>query len=146
MATPSFSEDDNIGSLRAINFALARELSSLNPVTFIGSAAWMPIDFLPESSSLKDSSKEVPNGTEYSYALTFAFNKQNTDLYEAFNAYIGTFGIAEVTDSNGLTRRLGTLANPVTAKHDADTGTAYTNLNFYKITVAWVNDKPAAVV
>ena len=144
---PTISEDINIGSLRAINFALSRQLSSINPVAFIGTATWMPVDFLPESAGLKDSSKDVPNGTEYTYALTFAFNKQNTGLYDAFKAYIGLpVGIVEITDNNGLTRILGTLKNPAIAKHDADTGQTYPSLNYYKITVAWVSDKAAVVI
>lgn len=146
MSYAEISEDDNVGSLRAIDMALARNLSSVNPVTFNAGYDWLEIDFLPESGRLQDGSRDTPQGTEYNYAATFVFNKQNVALYNAFKPFIGILGVVQVTDSNGLVRILGTPKNPVTIAHDADTGTGYSSLNFYKVKITWDSHVPAVVV
>ncbi|SEM66031.1 hypothetical protein SAMN05192574_101373 [Mucilaginibacter gossypiicola] len=139
----AFSEDDNIGSLRSISLAMANWLSGFNPVTFYTGYDWETIDFLPEQTSIKDNTKDSVNGPEYSYSIVFAFNRQNTDLYNLFKKYIGQTGILQTTDNNGLTRIIGTPSNPVTITHDADTGQGYASLNYYKLNVSWVNCEPA---
>jgi hypothetical protein len=140
------SEDDNIGSLREIKLAVAKQLTSINPITFKSGFGWDDIDFLPESGSNKDDSKDTANGTEYTYSLVFAFNRQNTALFNAFKKYLGQFGVLQFTDNNDFTRIIGTIANPVTITHSADTGQQYSSLNYYKVNVSWLSDVPALVV
>jgi len=144
--TVAFSEDDNVGSLRSLSLAMANWLSGFNPVTFYSGYDWETIDFLPEQASIKDSTKDSVNGPEYNYSIVFAFNKQNTDLYNVFKKYLGMVGILQTTDSNGLTRIIGTPENPVTITHDADTGQGYASLNYYKLNVTWQSCEAALVI
>jgi len=141
-----FSEDDNVGSVIAISLAMKNWLSSVKPVSFLGTYGWEAMDFLPESASVQDSSKDSDNGTEYTYNLVFAFNKQNANLYNTFKKYLGMRGIIMFTDGNGLTRIIGTPEYPVTITHTADTGQAFNNLNYYKIAATWQSANPAIIV
>ncbi|GAA4327498.1 hypothetical protein GCM10023149_30930 [Mucilaginibacter gynuensis] len=142
----SISEDNNVGSIRELSLAMANWFSAFNPASLYSMYAWEDMDFLPETASVKDSSKVTANGTEYSYSLVFTFNKQNVALYQVFQKYIGERGVIRFTDNNGLTRIIGTPQKPVTITHDADTGQQYRSLNYYKISASWVNNLPAVVV
>jgi hypothetical protein len=146
MSKVSFSEGGTVGGILQLFLQQFWNFSSLNPITFKNGTGWDEMEFLPESASCKDSSTVADNGPEYSYSLVFGFNKQSQPLYDAFARYIGQTGIVMFTDNNGLTRILGTLKNRVTIKQEGDTGNNPTDLNSLKLTVTWLNHKPAQVV
>ncbi|MES2810028.1 MAG: hypothetical protein V4619_15460 [Bacteroidota bacterium] len=140
------SEGDNLGSLREIYLAVSNWLSGVSPVNFKSGKVWEAIDFMPEMAGIKDSSKETPNGTEYTYQVVFLFNKQNAALYAAMKKYVEARGIIYCIDNNGLGRILGTPDAPVTFTYDADTGEKYNSMNYYKIVGTWVSSEMAVVV
>ncbi|WP_342645020.1 hypothetical protein [Mucilaginibacter sp. CSA2-8R] len=146
MANITFSQGANIGGVSQVLMAYSYELSSINPVSFKPGRDWSVMDFLPDSSSVKESSSAGDNGPEHSYSLVFSFNKQAQAMYDAFKRYLGQVGVTRYTDNNGVTRLLGRLDNPVTVKTESDTGNDPTDMNFFKITITWTNNEPAPVI
>lgn len=146
MANFEFSQGANVGGLREVLLAYHYELTSTAPVSFRPGRAWSVMDFLPDSSSCKESSSSGDNGPEHNYSLVFSFNKQAQAMYDAFKRYLGQVGVSRYTDNNGITRLLGNKDNPVTIKTESDTGNDPTDMNYFKITITWTNSEPAPVL
>lgn len=142
----NMEEGENLGSLRLVSLAMKYWLDSVNPVSFKISYDWEAMDFVPETAFVKEVSKDTENGTEYSYQVSFLFNRQNAAMYTTMRKYIEGRGVIDCTDNNGLRRIIGTPESPVTFNYDADTGQGYSSLNYYKISATWVSSEPAVIL
>ena len=144
--TFTIAQNDNVASLSALKLAPAYAFTSLNPVTFVAGYDWDVIDFLEESAQLTDESADTDNGLQFTYNLIFAFNKKRADLLASAAPYLGTVGIAMVTDMNGLTQIIGTLQSPITLKQNGDTGKVMGDMNNVLYTALVVQDVAAIIV
>lgn len=141
----TIAQDDNVASLSALSLAPAYAFTSLNPVTFVAGYDWTDIDFLEESAQLTDESADSDNGVQFTYNLSFAFNKKRPDLIASAAPYLGTVAIAKVTDNNGFTQIIGTLQSPITFKQNNDSGKVYSDMNNVLLTGVVVQDIAAII-
>jgi putative lipoic acid-binding regulatory protein len=110
----------NIGSIIAISYALASDISSISStdddgavdITFSTGKAFTAFSFTPQSASFNEEQQDSDAGPYFSQSLSFRCPKVDTIQHAIFKSLVDQELILKVTDGNGTSVIMGTLETP----------------------------------
>ncbi|MGI4870644.1 MAG: hypothetical protein ACRYFX_05630 [Janthinobacterium lividum] len=141
------NECPNIGGVRALrvwpasNVRLPAYTGSnlLTAITLLDPQNYADIWFLPDSAGFEEPQGDDAQGDLYKPSLQLLVAKDAPDVAEAVARLTAVrYLVAAYADGNGLTKLVGTPANPLRFSAGLETGKRATDRNGYPLTLAGV--------
>ncbi len=129
----TLTQDDNIGSIQKFEIVLQTDIESFAPVVLKSGKAWLEIEPLPDTGSLRFGTNETDNGTLYNYAVAFRHSKLSQSTEDLLDAFVGKRSVLRVTDMNDRVYIIGAPGLPCDFNYDGDTRDNAADQNAYTI-------------
>lgn len=149
------TRQENMGGMRLFRFAPTSYFATLGPAiqgvvitlpTWVGEDEWHDMKPIEDSAQFSEDEKRERGGPKYENVFTCDMAGDHNGNRMQYDSMVRVPVIAEITDNNGLVRRMGELGDPafITAKHSTGRGTAARNA--WTLTVEWNSERPCPVV
>jgi hypothetical protein len=145
----TFNEGDNLGGARTIRFAFVQDILVLpegiqwhvsEEAEFVAGGKWWAVRCVEDSADFTE--RQRPPGKEalkWDSVFRADIASDRGDIRASLDGTTRYPIIAEVTDNNGLVRRMGELNNPAWMTVEYGTGSGTAALNAWSITVEWAS-------
>jgi hypothetical protein len=147
---------ENMGGARLLRYAPIARFATLPPIIqgfIIGTPTWVDndeqwVELKPteDTASFDEPMERGPGGPLYESTFNCQVAGDHDSTRMLLDSMVRVPVIAEVTDNNGLVRRMGELADPAWMTIEFGTGTTAASRRAWSITVEWRSEIPCAVV
>lgn len=151
----TYKGEDNMGGNRIARIAPPEYFTFLpapNTYNLVELAAtfdtynWLLLRFTMDTANFSEKETLGVGGPEWQVQFKCFVPADSLDSRNEAEAMARLKWVLEITDNNGLIRRMGDLRNPARLTIDFTTDAAVTGGRGYTFTYTWTNDRPAPVV
>lgn len=146
---------ENMGGARTFRFAVVEAFATLahavqgvvnSASTFTGDGEWTLVIPIEDSANLNEEEERSRGGPFYENKFTCELAGETAAGRMMLDSMARVPVIAEVTDNNGLVRRMGELGDPafITVRHATGRGTS--SRSAWTVLIEWNSERPLYVV